>query len=72
MAGFHSQFSAYIALGGLLQNRELLRLVASLTPVEMMHSTVFATSLAEVQASAGTGTGGGTGDMVAHLRSLRR
>jgi hypothetical protein len=66
MAGAEQlESSTYIALGGLLQNRELLRLMASLMPVEMMHYTVFATSLAKVQASAGTGTGGGTGDMVA-------
>jgi hypothetical protein len=54
--------STYIALGSLIRNREMLRLMASILPVEMMHYTAFQTSLARSQGSAGMGTGtGGTG-----------
>jgi hypothetical protein len=54
--------STYVALGALIRNREMLRLMASILPVEMMHYTAFQTSLARSQGSAGTGTGaGGTG-----------
>lgn len=65
--------STYTALGALLQNRELLRLMASLMPVEMMHYTVFATSLAKMQGTggSGTGTGGGTGAGAVSLPDFR-
>lgn len=60
--------STYTALGGLLQNRELLRLMASIMPVEMMHYTVFATSLAKTQ---GGPVGMGTGSAAINLPDFR-
>ena len=60
MAGVEQmEASTYTALGALLQNREMLRLMSSIMPVEMMHYTVFATALAKVQGGAGSGTGSG-------------
>jgi hypothetical protein len=69
--------STYTALGALLQSREMLRLMSSLMPVEMMHYTVFAGSLAKLQGGAGTdagssaGTGSGTGAGAAGIPDIR-
>jgi len=59
-----TESSAYLALGAFIRNRELLGLMASILPVEMMHYTAFQTSmsmLSGANALTGAGTGAGTG-----------
>jgi hypothetical protein len=59
-----TESSTYLALGAFIRNRELLGLMSSILPVEMMHYTAFQTSVARLTAPATSmpGTGSGSGD----------
>ncbi len=47
-----TESSTYLALGAFIRNRELLGLMSSILPVEMMHYTAFQTSVARMTAPA--------------------